>query len=36
MIDGVPFIAASFPLHSSREKHGDPVAIILLVEEKDA
>jgi hypothetical protein len=36
VIDGVPFIAASFPLHSSREKHGDPVAIILLVEEKDA
>jgi hypothetical protein len=34
-IDGVPFIATSFPLHSAREKHGDPVAIILLVEEKD-
>ena len=35
-IDGVPFLAASFPLHSTRERHGDPVAIILLVEERHA
>lgn len=35
-IDGIPFRAASFPLHSTRESHGDPVAIILLVEEQHA
>ncbi|MGO4205263.1 hypothetical protein AB4Z09_26705 [Rhodococcus sp. TAF43] len=32
-IDGVRFVASTFALHSSREKHGDPVAIVLLVEE---
>ncbi|WP_221283919.1 hypothetical protein [Prescottella equi] len=32
-IDGVPFIASTFALHSAREKHGDPVAIVLLVED---
>lgn len=35
-IGGVPFLPASFPLHSSRERHGDPVAIILLIEEQHA
>ncbi|KLL95123.1 hypothetical protein NJ76_29940 [Rhodococcus sp. IITR03] len=33
-IDGTPFLATSFPLHSARERHGDPVAIILLVEDQ--
>lgn len=32
-IDGTPFIASTFALHSAREKHGDPVAIVLLVED---
>lgn len=32
-IDGRPFVAAKFALHSSREQHGDPVAIILLREQ---
>lgn len=32
-INGERFIASTFALHSAREKHGDPVAIILLVEE---
>lgn len=38
LIDGEPFIASTFKLHSAREKekHGDPVAIILLVEENVA
>jgi len=33
-IDGKPFVASSFALHSARprEKHGDPVAIVLLVD----
>ncbi|MFC9897632.1 hypothetical protein ACFVMC_28415 [Nocardia sp. NPDC127579] len=31
-IDGAPFLASTFALHSAREKHGDPVAIILLVQ----
>ncbi|WP_254593032.1 hypothetical protein [Prescottella equi] len=35
-IDGVPFVASTFALHSSREKHGDPVAIVLLVEDDAA
>ncbi|MET9489830.1 hypothetical protein [Nocardia sp. NPDC006630] len=33
-IDGQPYLAAKFALHSAREKHGDPVAIILLVEDQ--
>lgn len=36
VIDGEPYIAAKFALHSAREKHGDPVAIILLVEDAAA
>ncbi|MDV6270964.1 hypothetical protein [Rhodococcus globerulus] len=38
LIDGESFMASTFKLHSAREKekHGDPVAIILLVEEKAA
>ncbi len=38
LIDGEPYIASTFELHSAREKekHGDPVAIILLVEESAA
>lgn len=35
-IDGVPFLAASFPLHSAREHHGDPVAIILLRDDQES
>lgn len=31
-IDGIPFIASTFELHSARENHGDPVAIVLLRE----
>ncbi|WP_245720014.1 hypothetical protein [Nocardia uniformis] len=33
-IDDQPFIASTFALHSARERHGDPVAIILLVEDQ--
>ncbi|MFM9262224.1 hypothetical protein ACKAMS_26650 [Rhodococcus sp. 5A-K4] len=35
LIDGEPYTAATFELHSARarEKHGDPVAIILLLED---
>ncbi|WP_228821350.1 hypothetical protein [Nocardia farcinica] len=35
-IDGQPYVAAKFALHSAQEKHGDPVAIILLVEDQAA
>ncbi|MBF6063039.1 hypothetical protein IU500_12310 [Nocardia terpenica] len=35
-IDGRPYLAAKFALHSSQEKHGDPVAVLLLVEESAA
>ncbi|WP_225730973.1 MULTISPECIES: hypothetical protein [unclassified Nocardia] len=35
-IDGEPFIATKFALHSAQERHGDPVAIILLTEDKSA
>lgn len=33
-IDSTQFLASTFPLHSSRENHGDPVAIILLAPEE--
>lgn len=32
VIDGQSFLATKFALHSAQEKHGDPVAIILLTE----
>ncbi|AYF78160.1 hypothetical protein D7D52_34895 [Nocardia yunnanensis] len=35
-IDGQPFTATKFALHSAQEKHGDPVAIILLTEDTAA
>ncbi|NKY53944.1 hypothetical protein [Nocardia vermiculata] len=35
-IDGQPFTATKFALHSAQDKHGDPVAIILLTEETAA
>jgi hypothetical protein len=36
IIDGQPFVARKFSLHSAQEKHGDPVAIILLTAETAA
>lgn len=35
-IDGVPFIASTFALKSTREHSGEPVAIVLLVEDDAA
>ncbi|KZM69305.1 hypothetical protein AWN90_10525 [Nocardia terpenica] len=35
-IEGQPFVATKFALHSVQERHGDPVAIILLTEDSAA